>query len=137
MEFKILPRTLTVVEYNALRAAAGWPVFEDRLVQQAMTNTLFSVCVQFHETTIGMGRVIGDNAIYFHIMDVIVHPDFQRKGVGKLIMEALLNYVDQEGGKNTYIGLMSSKGREDFYKGFGFEVRPGEKSGAGMTKIKL
>jgi hypothetical protein len=31
---------------------------------------------------------------------------------------------------------MCSKGREDFYKDFGFAERPSEKFGAGMIKIK-
>jgi GNAT superfamily N-acetyltransferase len=82
-----------------------------------------------------MGRIAGDNAIYLHILDVIVHPAHQRKGIGTLIMSALMEYVDTVASKNTNIGLMCSKGREEFYKGFGFITRPDEKFGAGMITI--
>jgi len=136
MELRVIQRTPTVSEYNQLRSAVGWPVFEHRLVEEAFRNTLFSVCVESDGITIAMGRVIGDNAIYLHVQDVIVHPDFQGKGLGKSVMDALLAYIDQVGGKNTNIGLMCSKGREDFYRAFGFEVRPSEKFGAGMIRIK-
>jgi len=51
-------------------------------------------------------------------------------------MNELLNYLDKLGGKNTNIGLMCSKGREDFYKQFGFIERPNDKFGSGMIKIK-
>lgn len=136
MKFTIAHRTPSIAEYNELRELAGWPTFEAHLVKEALANSLFAVCVQSNGMTVGMGRIVGDNAIYLHIQDVIVHPEFQRKGIGKLIMDALLNYVDKVGGKHTNIGLMCSKGREDFYKEFGFMERPGEKFGAGMIKIK-
>jgi hypothetical protein len=50
-------------------------------------------------------------------------------------MNALMGYVNTVASKNTNVGLMCSKGREEFYKGFGFITRPDEKFGAGMIKI--
>ena len=136
MTYRVVFRNPTIQEYNDLRALVEWPVFENQLVETALSNTLFSVCVEDGGNMVGMGRVVGDNAIYLHIQDLIVHPDFQRKGIGKLIMDALLNYIDQVAGKNTNIGLMCSKGREAFYTEFGFSVRPSDKFGAGMIMIK-
>jgi ribosomal protein S18 acetylase RimI-like enzyme len=137
MNFTIHHRSPSVEEYNQLRALAGWPVLEPHLVAAGLENSLFAVSV-FHAENyiIGMGRIVGDNAIYLHIQDVIVHPEFQRQQIGKLIMDELMAYTQRVGGKNTNIGLMCSKGREDFYKAFGFTARPTEKFGAGMTKIK-
>jgi GNAT superfamily N-acetyltransferase len=114
-----------------------WPVYESHVVRDALSRTLYSVCVEDHRGTIaGMGRVLGDNAIYLHIQDVIVDPRYQGKGVGSMIMTALMKYVEGVAEKNTNIGLMCSKGREPFYKGFGFIERPNEKFGAGMIMIK-
>src|SRR5687768_3378078 len=127
MPYHLVIRTPSVAEYNEMRSLAGWPTFESALIKTALSNTLFSVCVEDSGNIVGMGRVVGDNAIYLHIQDVIVHPDFQRKGIGKLIMDALLNYTEQVAGKNTNVGLMCSKGREDFYKAFGFRIRPSDK----------
>lgn len=137
MEFIVTKRTPTLKEYNELRQLAEWPTLDEDLVKEGLANSLYSVVVQ-DETglIIGMGRVLGDNAIYLHIQDVIVRPSFQRQGIGKLIMKELLMYVDSIGGKNTNIGLMSSKGRETFYRTFGFIERPSEKFGSGMIKIK-
>lgn len=126
----------TASEYNELRKVAEWPTFEENVVEEALSKSLFSVVV--HDDNgliIGMGRVLGDNAIYLHIQGVIVRPEFQRRGIGKLIMLELLMYTENVGGKNTNIGLMCSKGREGFYKSFGFSERPNEKHGAGMIKI--
>ena len=136
MNLRLTYRKPTIAEYNELRTLAGWPTYEALVVKTALENSLFSVCVEADKTIVGMGRVVGDNAIYLHIQDVIVHADFQRQGIGKLIMDALLKYTEEVAGRNTNIGLMCSKGREDFYKEFGFKIRPSEEFGAGMIMIK-
>jgi ribosomal protein S18 acetylase RimI-like enzyme len=136
MEFKIEKRLPTVHEYNNLRQSAGWPTYEESLAAKGIANSLFSVCVTHANKFIGFGRVIGDGAIYLHIQDVIVHPEYQKKGIGKMIMKELLTYVDLVAGKNTNIGLMCSKGREKFYADLGFTARPNDKFGAGMICIK-
>lgn len=137
MDLKIFHRNPTVEEYTELRRLAEWPPLDEKFVQEGLSNSLFSVVILNHANLlIGMGRVIGDGAIYLHIQDVIVRPAFQRQGIGKLIMRELLSYVDTVAGRNSNIGLMASKGRENFYKSFGFIERPSERFGAGMIKIK-
>lgn len=137
MELKIFHRTPTVKEYNELRQLVEWPTFDPLLAKEGLSNSIFAVVIlNENDLVLGMGRIIGDKAIYLHIQDVIVRPQFQGKGIGKLIMNELLKYIDKLGGSNTNIGLMSSVGREDFYKSFGFIPRPSDKFGAGMIKIK-
>lgn len=136
MNLKINKRLPTTTEYNELRRLAQWPVFDVTVVEQGLTNTLYSIVIEDEDGQVGgMGRIVGDTAIYFHILDVIVRPELQRQGIGKLIMNELLHYVKGVGGKNTYVGLMSSKGREPFYQKFGFIERPNDKFGSGMIRI--
>lgn len=136
MHFKTLTRKPTIQEYTNLRHSVEWPIYDEATVNKALENTLHSVIIETETgEAIGMGRVIGDNAIYLHIQDVIVRPDFQGQGIGRLIMDELMRYVQSTGVKNTNVGLMCSKGREPFYKGFGFVERPTEKFGAGMIKV--
>lgn len=124
-------------EFNALRELAGWPVLDPAVTKKGLSNSLFGVCVfDANHTLIGMGRIVGDDAIYLHISDVIVHPDYQRKGIGRIIMTELMKYVDSVAAKNTHVGLMCSKGREKFYAELGFTERPTEKFGAGMIMVK-
>lgn len=42
-----------------------------------------------------MGRLIGDG-MYFLIVDVVVHPVFQKCGIGTNIMNMLLKYVEKK-----------------------------------------
>jgi ribosomal protein S18 acetylase RimI-like enzyme len=133
----IIDRLPTVDEFNFLRELAGWPVMPQPLVETALNNTLFAVVVETDTRQIaGMGRVVGDGAIYFHISDVIVHPHYQKMGIGSMMMSRLMDKLSTKGGPNTNIGLMCSKGREDFYRKFGFIERPSDKFGAGMILIK-
>lgn len=135
MAFRVEKRLPSAEAYNNLKQLVGWPVLAISLTEKGLANSLFAVCIKSENTVIGMGRVIGDAAIYFHIQDVIVHPDFQRRGIGKMIMDELLKFIDQTAGKNANVGLMCSKGREKFYSDYGFIARPNEKFGAGMIKI--
>jgi len=133
---KVSRQTPTAYEYNELRRLAEWPTFEEELVNQALSNSVFSIVVHDENgLIIGMGRILGDKAIYLHVQDVIVRPECQRHGIGNLIMNELLAYIEMTGVKNTNVGLMCSKGREAFYKPFGFSERPNERFGAGMIKI--
>lgn len=132
----IVHRLPPAEEYNALRRSVEWPVFDSETVDRALANTLFSaVAIGEAGQVIGMGRVLGDNAIYFHIQDVIVRSDCKGQGIGNLLMQALLDYVASRSSLNTNIGLMCSKDREPFYRNFGFIDRPNEKFGSGMIKI--
>jgi GNAT superfamily N-acetyltransferase len=133
---KVSHQIPTANEYNELRRLAEWPTFDEELVNQALSNSLFSVVVHDENgVIIGMNRILGDNAIYLHVQDVIVKPEYQRNGIGKLIMDELLAYIENTGVKNTNVGLMCSKGREAFYKDFGFQERPNEKFGAEMIRL--
>ncbi|MGC3947623.1 MAG: GNAT family N-acetyltransferase [Chryseolinea sp.] len=138
MEITIIHRLPSVEEYVALRRSVGWPLFDEESVQRALGNTLFAA-VATNETgeAVGMGRVIGDNVVYFHVQDVIVKPEYQGEGVGSGLMTALLAYIDGRSVPNSNIGLMCSKGREAFYKEFGFVERPSDTFGSGMIKIVL
>ncbi|HEY0740647.1 MAG TPA: GNAT family N-acetyltransferase [Chryseosolibacter sp.] len=136
MTLQISHKLPTAKEYNELRRLVEWPTYDEQLVDTALRNSLFSVVVHDAEGNIlGMGRVLGDNAIYFHVQDVIVRPAVQGAGIGKMIMKEILAFVEGAGHSNTNVGLMSSKGREAFYSLFGFEQRPSERFGAGMIKI--
>ena len=136
MAYIIERRLPTVEEYDNLRCAVGWPTLSKHVVERGLANTLYAVVVLGDRgDVVAMGRIVGDDAIYMHIQDVIVRPEHQRQGIGHLIMKELLDYVDRRSEKNTNIGLMCSKGREAFYRNFGFVDRPNEKFGSGMIKV--
>lgn len=126
---KIKKRSLKVNEYQALRGTTDWFSVDDEVVKKSLKNDLFSVCVYDENKLVGMGRIVGDGAIYFYIQDIIVIPSYQGKGIGVLIMNEIEAYLEENAFNNSFIGLMAADGVQKFYHKFGYmeraETRPG------------
>lgn len=128
----VIERLPTSKEFLHLRQLVDWPNLNKATVEQALNASLYSICIEFNNETVGIGRVVGDGSLYFYIQDLIIHPKHQRRGLGKNILEKLMSYIDENSVSGSFIGLMSAKRKEDFYKKFGFVERPNEIYGAGM-----
>ncbi len=122
-------RNIKLEEYQLLREKVGWWRTDSTATQKALDNSLYSIAVVSNQEIIGMGRVVGDNGLYYYIQDLIVHPDYQSKGIGREIMSRLLNYINTNAKKGAFIGLMAAKGLKDYYKEFGFKPRPEQEPG--------
>ena len=59
---------------------------------------------------------------------------FQKQGLGRLLMEKIMDYLHSQlkTGYRFMVCLMAAKGKEEFYKKFGFIDRPNENFGCGM-----
>lgn len=90
---------------------------------------MYSICIFDEDEIIGIGRVIGDGAIYFYIQDVIVHPKYRGKKVGALIMKNIGAFLHKTANKNSFIGLMSAKNVKNFYKKYGYTERSEDSPG--------
>ncbi|AJA47265.1 GNAT family acetyltransferase [Clostridium pasteurianum DSM 525 = ATCC 6013] len=130
----LLENKLTAEQFCNLEEAVGFGRQNIRQSEKAIKNSIYSISVNIEEEVIGMGRLVGDGARIFYIQDVCVKPEFQRKGIGKLIIEKLLDYIKNNSIPNSRVtvGLMAAKGKEGFYQKLGFRIRPNEKEGNGM-----
>jgi len=132
-EYVLMDRLPTVEEYHRLREAVGWEKMDREPTEMGLHNSLYSVCVLFDGRVIGYGRVVGDGAIFFYIQDIMVQPEFQKKGIGRRIMSAIMDYLKVHARTDSFIGLMAAKDASKFYEKFGFEERP--RDGPGMFKV--
>lgn len=82
-----------------------------------------------------MGRAMFDFGYTAYIGDVIVKPEYQGQGIGKKIVETLISQVlnASEPEDRIMFILVAAKGKEGFYEKMGFEKRPNDFSGHGMT----
>lgn len=89
----------------------------------AMENTLFRVSVFDGDKIIAMSRMIGDKGLCYYIKDVIVKPEYQDKGIGRMMIDELLKFVDDNGIKGTeiFVELCAMPDKIPFYEKFGFE----------------
>jgi ribosomal protein S18 acetylase RimI-like enzyme len=72
---------------------------------------------------VGMGRAISDGVADAYIQDVVVLSDWRRKGVGRMIVSALLKRCRSQG--ISWIGLIAQPGTEEFYSSLGFSPMEG------------
>ena len=108
-------------EYISLRAAAGLSPRTIEAAQKGLPGSLFAVCVRVGDRLVGMGRVVGDGGCNFEIVDVAVHPSYQRQGLGSEIMTALMEYLRASAPESAYVSLIADYNAPALYQKFGFE----------------
>lgn len=108
-------------EFIALRVAAGLSENELEAATRGLAGTCFSVCVRNKGALVGMGRVIGDGGCFFQIVDIAVHPDYQRRGIGFQIMTRLMQQLRESAPRSAYVSLIADGDASMLYKKFGFE----------------
>ena len=73
-----------------------------------------------------------DNAGFYYVRDVMVHPDWQRRGIGTALMRAVAEHLRTLGDEEALVGLFTGPHLHPFYAQFGFR---GPKSGRyGMAR---
>ena len=71
---------------------------------------------------VGFARATGDKVFNATIWDVVVRPQYQRRGVGLLVMRELLDELDSY--EIPLVTLYADPGTDGFYKRFGFLTDP-------------
>lgn len=121
MELTIIERPPTVLEHKTLWEAVGWGKVNIEMTEQSIANSVYGVVAISDGNVIGMGRIVGDGAMYYYIQDVAVLPEHQNKGIGKKIIDKLLNYINENCAGAGFVGLFASHGKDEFYEKFGFK----------------
>ena len=127
---------LSYESYCTLRESVGWQLFSRNQMQQALDASLYTVAAVENNQPVGMGRLTGDG-MYFLMADIVVHPAFQKCGIGTNIINMLLKYVEEKtpiAGRSSIL-LIAEKGKEPFYEKLGFKVIPHDFCGTGMRKV--
>jgi ribosomal protein S18 acetylase RimI-like enzyme len=129
--FRLEERSLSAAEALALYAAVGWTetVCDEETVAAAHAHSLYSVCVLRDSRVVAAARIVGDGGIYFYLQDVIVLPELQGRGLGRVVFEACCSYLDAHAPANAFVGLMAATGAAGFYERYGFRARLADQPG--------
>ena len=134
MENYQITNHVTVEEYQNFRKEVKWKVFGDKQAKEGLVNSTYVVCVRLDGKAVGMARFLWDRGYIAYIADVMVLPEFQGRGIGRMLLENIMSYIDENIPKDydLFISLMAAKGKNTFYEKFGFITRPTEDFGPGM-----
>ncbi len=123
MEIKILDsRDITLEQVLELYKANKWSAVDK-------PNELFNALINSHtlitawnkDKLVGLGNSISDGFLVVYYPHLLVHPDYQGKGIGKMIVNRMFKKY-----KDFHMQMLTADGKAiDFYKKLGF-VRAGE-----------
>ncbi len=85
-------------------------------LETAFANSMFKFFVRNGGVVVAAGRAVADGVDCAYLCDIAVHPDHQGTGLGKELIQRL---VDRCRGHRKII-LYAVPGREPFYAKFGF-----------------
>ena len=131
--YSVKENVLTSSIYSEMHEVCGFRSYEKEDIDYALAHDLFDVVVYDGSKAIAMARLVGDGRIVFFLKDVMVHPDYQKRGCGDLLMRSIFSYLELHACNGAYVGLMSTPNKETFYARYGFVKRPTEGLGSGMV----
>lgn len=85
-------------EYNeaeilGLYASVGWTAYTDdpAALRNGFANSLLALAAYEEAALAGLIRVVGDGHTIVFVQDILVRPQFQRRGIGSVLLQAVLN----------------------------------------------
>jgi N-acetylglutamate synthase-like GNAT family acetyltransferase len=81
-------------------------------------NVKFKCFAYDNNVLVGFGKMMSDGVMYGAIYDVVVHKDYQKHGIGKLIT----NWLLESGSNLPWVTLFAAPGKEAFYNKLGFKM---------------
>ncbi len=122
MSFEVVERCPTVAEHQTLWEAAGWGDVDTLVTERSLMNSVYGVVAVCDGVTVGMGRIVGDGAMYYYIQDVAVLPNYRQMGIGKRIMENLLQYIRHRAMGSPFVGLFAPRARKHFMNSLALKI---------------
>lgn len=85
-------------EYNeaeilGLYVSVGWTAYTDdpAALRNGFANSLLTLAAYEEAALAGLIRVVGDGHTIVFVQDILVRPQFQRRGIGSVLLQAVLN----------------------------------------------
>ena len=125
MDIKIYHK-ISKEEFLEVIEAVGFKTYSGEQVERALKNTMYMVKVCVDGKLAGIGRVVGDYSILCCLSDVCVKPEFQKKGIGLIIIKELRRMIEDgvQEGEKMQVELTPTAGNETFYQKGGFKYKP-------------
>lgn len=127
--YRLVEGPPSITDYLALRIKAGLSPVTEAQAAAALPGAWCRYHIVHEPTGVSaaMGGVIGDGGWYFHVVDMAVLPEHQRKGLGNVILTTLMDRIRRDSPPGAYVNLFADPPGRPLYKKHGFvEAAPDE-----------
>ncbi len=122
-----LVESWSIDEIVELYKAGGWwkESYDPSSIHQMIAGSfVFAVVVDNNsDKAVGMGRVISDGVSDAYIQDLVVLPEYRKRGLGKKLVDFLIKQCLAEG--IVWIGVIAEPGSDKLYKDLGLKPMKG------------
>ena len=103
-----------------LYTAVGWTAYTEdaAALRQGYEHSLLVLAAYEGNNLLGIIRAIGDGATIVFVQDILVRPEYQRRGVGTTLLQAVLNRY--AGVRQIELVTDNTERTVAFYKSMGF-----------------
>jgi GNAT superfamily N-acetyltransferase len=108
------------IDYQAIHrwlSGSYWAEGRSREKIEASCQKSLCFCMFYQERQIGFARVVTDYAVFAWICDVVIDPGFRGRGLGKWLMEKVLEHPVLQ---NTAGQLLATRDAHGLYEKYGF-----------------
>ena len=97
--------------------AVKWGKRSSGDIQEAFANSTASIYAYDGIRLVGFGRLVSDGVYYGSLYDIIVHPEYQKQGIGTMIVDKLISSCSSF----LFLTLTATPGKSTFYDKLGFK----------------
>lgn len=114
--------TYQAEEVLELYSSVGWTNYtqDPLMLQEAFNHSLKIVAAYDGEQLVGVIRVVGDGFSVIFVQDLLVHPAYQRRGLGRQLLSAIL--TDYAAVYQLHLMTDDTEKTKLFYEALGFQA---------------
>jgi GNAT superfamily N-acetyltransferase len=113
-------KLVDVVRTHQLLSETYWGVRRPIEVVEKMIETSLCFTLLEDNIQIGFGRAVTDTITLSWIADIVILPEYRGKGIGKWMMECILEHPDISQTQK----ILQTRDAHEYYKKFDFETNP-------------
>lgn len=108
-------------ELVSLYESVGWTAYtqDAGALERAVAGSSYVVAARAGGELVAIGRAVSDDASVCYIQDLLVHPAWQRQGLGRRLTEAILNRYRHV--RQRVLLTDDTSAQRAFYEALGFE----------------
>ena len=113
-------KTYNEPEILHLYASVGWTAYTDHLevLQKGFEKSMLTLAAYEGDQLLGIIRAVGDGHTIVFVQDILVFPEYQRKGIGTALLQAMLDRYSHV--RQIELATDNTPKTIAFYKAMGF-----------------